>query len=109
MESGSKLKVEEGGQQPQSQSVRLLVEYPSNVYAYFSMKRQTRFERLMNRVCRQNNISIHAGLRFHWDGQRIQAGQLWKYSSQSAFSLVICLCFCGDFLSPGVGYRYLKG
>jgi hypothetical protein len=57
-------------------SVRLRVEYPADVFTPYCIKRSTRFEKLIKAFCSHNNLTSTSGLRFHLDGQRIQATEM---------------------------------
>jgi Ubiquitin-2 like Rad60 SUMO-like len=56
--------------------ISLLVEYPAHQYCKYNIKRSTKFEKLMKAFYNQNRLTSEGGLRFHYDGQRIQAGSL---------------------------------
>jgi hypothetical protein len=71
--------------------ISLLVEYPASQYCKYKIKRTTKFEKLMRAFFSQNHLSSEGGLRFHFDGVRVQAG------SQSV-CLFVCLFIVVFFL-----------
>ena len=53
--------------------INLLVEYPAGQYAKYKIRPITKFKKLMTSFFAQNRLSPESGLRFMFDGQRIQA------------------------------------